>query len=127
MSSIFNPFSKNEVVGVVARPEADEIADEARDAGFEVEILCGSDDADAIDVGGEDTGTFGKVMRFFQEGEEKDTLRTFAERLRSGDVVVRILGVDDRADEAGEILARHGGESVWHYGRWTYTRIADQA
>lgn len=119
MVETFNPFEDDEVVGVVAPDRTAETVAAAEEAGFATQVLT---DPGAIDVEGdnEDSGLFDSVLRFFQEGEEKDTLRRFERRLRQGDHVVRLLKVGDRADEAGQILASHHAEVVWHFGSWTY-------
>lgn len=119
MASISNPFETDEVVGVTDKERSSALTKAAHAAGFDTEIIC---DPNQIDVEGraDDGSTFDKVLRFFQEGEEKDALRAFHDRLVEGDHVVRILEVGDRADEAGRLMADHDADLVWHYGRWTY-------
>ncbi len=122
MASISNPFETDEVVGVTTSEQSSGLQRAARDAGFNTEIVC---DPDKIDVEGQssDASTFDKVLRFFQEGEEKDALRAYRDRLVKGDHIVRILDVGDRSDEAGRLMAAHDADLVWHYGRWTFTPL----
>lgn len=122
MASISNPFETDEVVGVTTAEQSAALRKAARDEGFDAEIVC---DPDKIDVDGQssDTSMFDRVLRFFQEGEEKDALRAFRDRLVQGDHVVRIIGLGDRADEAGRLMAAHDADLVWHYGRWTFTPL----
>ncbi len=118
MASIDNPFSSDEVVGVIARDRLDAAVAAAESAGFVTESMSGQKDASMVDVDG-DSG-LSKILRFFQEGEEKDALRVYHDRLVEGDAVLRLLEVGDRAEEAGELLAAHQADTVWHYGKWTY-------
>ncbi len=122
MASISNPFETDEVVGVTSADTSATLRRAAEAAGFDTEIVC---DPAQIDVEGraEDSSTFDKVLRFFQQGEEKEALEAFHARLVEGDHVVRILGVGDRADEAGRLMAAHDADLVWHYGQWTYSPL----
>jgi hypothetical protein len=119
MASINNPFETDEVVGVVSAAASQGLRRAAEAAGFAVETVC---DPASIDVDGDrsDDSMFDTVLRFFQEGEEKDALRKYHERLVDGDHVIRILEVGDRADEAGKLMAANEAEIVWHFGDWTY-------
>lgn len=119
MASISNPFETDEVVGVLPADNSAVAVAEATDAGFKTQVLHGRIDADEIDVDGDD-GMFDRVLRFFQEGEQRDALEKYHQRLLDGDHVVRILAVGDREDVAGKLLAEHGGELIWHFGQWTY-------
>ena len=122
MASISNPFETDEVVGVVAASASADLCHDAKNAGFSVQVVR---DPETIDVEGDDddSSMFDSVLRFFQEGEEKDALRQYHERLVDGDHLVRIVEVGDRAEEAGALMAQHGGEVVWHFGSWTYTPL----
>lgn len=122
MASISNPFETDEVVGVVSASTSADLCEKAEKAGFDVQVVC---DPSTIDVDGDrsDDSMFDTVLRFFQEGEEKDTLRRYHQRLLDGDHVLRIVEVGDRADEAGKLMADHGAEVVWHFGKWTYTPL----
>ena len=119
MASISNPFETDEVVGVVAPENSAELREEAAAAGFEVRLVC---DPASIDLEGDksDDSMFDTVLRFFQEGEEKDVLRRYRQRLLDGDHLIRLVEVGDRADEAGALMASHEAEVVWHFGNWTY-------
>jgi len=123
MVEIFNPFENDEVVGVISPDRTDATVAAAEAAGFTAQVVK---DPAAIDVeAGDDDGLFASVLRFFQEGEEKDTLRRFERRLRQGDHIIRLLEVGDRSDEAGSLLAAHHAEVVWHFGSWTYRPLHD--
>lgn len=121
MAEINNPFENDEVAAVSPAGTCNDVVDSLKQAGFEVELLEGPFDADSIDIEGDDIGS--KIVRFFQQGEELDTLRHFKERLEAGDNVVRVIGVGERADEAAQIIVDQGGETVWHYGEWTYRKL----
>lgn len=118
MASINNPFETDEVVGVVPAADSDGLQAAAGAAGFDVRVIC---DPSTVDVDGEQGGSaFDSILRFFQEGEEKDALRTYHRRLVDGDHVIRLVEVGDRAEEAGRLMASHGADVVWHFGNWTY-------
>lgn len=121
MAEINVPFTDDEVVGVAPAGTRADLLAALRAAEFDFEVLEGPTDADKIDVDGE--GLASKIYRFFQQGEERKALERFQNRLMAGDDVVRIVGAGDRADEAGKVFADHGGETVWHYGRWTYRKL----
>ncbi len=123
MSDINNPFKNDEVVGVAPAGSRAEIVSALTGAGLDVEVLEGPTDADAIDVEGD--GLASKIVRFFQQGEERDTLEYFRSRLAMGDDVLRVVDVGDRAEEAGRIFVNHGGDTIWHYGAWTYRKLHD--
>ncbi|MEZ5379534.1 MAG: hypothetical protein R2733_23740 [Acidimicrobiales bacterium] len=123
MADINNPFQTDEVVGIAPAPRRNDIVDVLRTNGFDVEVLDGPHDADQIDLDGD--GLAGKIIRFFQQGEELDSLREFKAQLEDGNSVVRVLSVGDRAEEAGRIIVDGGGETIWHYGSWTYRKLHD--
>ena len=119
MAHIDNPFETDEVVGVVPPAQSAELRRAASDAGFDVQLVC---DPATIDIDGDrsDDSMFDTVLRFFQEGEEKDVLRQYHQRLVAGDHLIRLLSVGDRAEEAGVLMNEHGAQIVWHFGNWTY-------
>lgn len=119
MVDVFNPFKNDEVVGVVSPDVAVATLDAVRAAGFDVELVSEPSKVDA-DAQNEDGGLFDSILRFFQQGEAKDTLQRFEQRLSRGDNVVRILAVGDRAQEAGQILVDHDADLIWHFGSWTF-------
>lgn len=121
MADMYNPFNTDEVVGVAPAGETASARHALIDAGFEVEVLEGPIDADAIDVEGENVGS--KILRFFQQGEALDSLKRFKTRLEAGDDIIRVLAVGDRAAEAGQIFVDNGGETIWHYGKWTFQQL----
>lgn len=121
MADINNPFETDEVVGVIDADSSPQLQAAADDAGFTTVMLT---DAAAIDVDGEtEDGFFPRILRFLQQGEERQTLVRFRERLMAGDHVIRLVEVGDRVEEAGSLLADHGAELVWHYGKWSYTPL----
>jgi len=129
MADINNPLKRNEVVGVSPPARLTDITGALTAAGYEVEVVRGKADPrpadEQLDVDG-DEGFGAKILRFFQQGEEQDTLRHFSERLDAGDHLVRVLHVDDdNAETAGQIFADNGGDTIWHYGKWTYTQLFD--
>lgn len=123
MAEINNPFQTDEVVGIAPAQQRNDIVDALRTNGFEVEVLDGPGDASQIDIDGDNLAS--KVVRFFQQGEELDSLRAFKAQLEAGNSVVRALAVGDREEEAGKIIVDHGGEMIWHYGSWTYRKLHD--
>ncbi len=123
MADINNPFQTDEVVGIAPAAHRHDIVDSLRTNGFEIEVLDGPHDAEQIDIAGE--GLTSKIVRFFQQGEELDALRKFKAHLEQGDSVVRVLSVGDNAEAAGKIFVDHGGETIWHYGNWTYRQLHD--
>ncbi len=123
MANINNPFETDEVVGIAPAEHRNDIVDILRTNGFEIEVLDGPQDADQIDIDGDDLA--GKIIRFFQQGEELDSLREFKAQLDAGNSVIRVLAVGDEAETAGKIFVDHGGETIWHYGNWTYRKLFD--
>ena len=121
MTEINNPFTEDEVVGVAPARTLADVTTALRSAGFELEVLEGPTDADEIDITGDNVAS--KIKRFFQQGEERDTLEHFHERLEMGDDIVRIVSVGDQAELAGSIFVDNGGETIWHYGKWTYRKL----
>ncbi len=121
MSEINNPFQNDEVAAVAPAGTGTAVVTALKAAGFEVELLEGPTDTETIDIDGDGIGA--SIVRFFQQGEELDTLRHFKDRLAAGDDVVRAIEVGERAEEAGQLIADNGGETVWHYGKWTYRQL----
>ncbi len=121
MSEINNPFKNDEVAAVAPAGTGNAVVDALQASTFDVVLLAGPTDTEAIDIEGDGLGA--SIVRFFQQGEELDTLRHFKERLAEGDDVVRVIGVGERADEAAQIIVDNGGETVWHYGKWTYRKL----
>lgn len=124
MVDIFNPFENDEVIGVVSPERTDAVITAATSAGFTSSVVTDPASID-VEASDDDAGFFDSVLRLFQEGEEKDTLRRFEKRLRKGDHIIRLLDVGERSDEAGRLLAEHHAEVVWHFGSWTYRPLHD--
>jgi precorrin-6B methylase 2 len=117
---------ENTVVAILdAEPAVADAVTRLGAAGYDYEVLAGEEGRAHLDPGGEE-GVVSSIKRIIGTlGDQQRVLRNLDEALASGRSVVSVDTTPDDAAEAIEILREHGGEYVWKFGEWTYTRIGD--
>jgi len=95
-------------------------------AGYDVEVLKGSEGKDHLDPAGEKGGAASTIKRLLNAfGDQYRVLERLQDELDAGRQVVSVAAVSDEAGEAIRILKEHDGEYIWKFGSWTYTEIGD--
>ena len=114
------------VVAILDRePEAADAVEGLREAGYEVEVIIGEEGKEHLDPSGEE-GVMATVKRLIDAfGDQYRVLDRLNDELDKGNVVISVESRPDDADEAVRILRDHGGEYIWKFGTWTFTRIGE--
>lgn len=120
----FFHYPTNKLVGIVSTSEELQAAIvELNKGGFgedEIDMLCGKEGADRLDVTGEQHGLVARLYRFIEKfGDMESELREYRQELLSGHFLLAIDAADeDQKARALNILQSHGGRRVNFYGRW---------
>jgi hypothetical protein len=127
----FLRYPTNKLIGVVTTPEELQATiAELNEAGFgknEIDVLCGKEGADRLDVSGEHHGLLARLYRFIGKlGDiESKNLQEYQQELLRGHFVLAIQAADeDKRTQALNIIKSHGGHAVTFYGRWTVEGLA---
>ncbi|MGD2043472.1 MAG: hypothetical protein PVJ28_07455 [Acidimicrobiia bacterium] len=114
----------NTVVAILDHePEAADAIDRLSEAGYVFEVLRGADGKAHLDPAGEKSAkaTVKRLLNAF--GDQYRVLDRLEAELDKGSLVVSVDSPPDEADQAVRILQDHGGEYIWKFGSWTFTRI----
>ena len=117
---------RNKIVGIVDTPEEVQSAIvELNNAGFgedAIDVLCGKEGADRLDVTG---GKHGPLARLYRFVEQAKNLREYQQDLLSGHFLIAIEAAEeDKRAQALTILRSHGGHRVNFYGKWAVEGLA---
>lgn len=104
-------------------PAAADAIDRLSEAGYDFEVLQGDSGMEHLDPAGT-TRARATVQRLLNAfGDQYRVLDRLRAELEEGRLVVSVDSPPDEANEAVTILQDHGGEYIWKFGRWTFTRI----
>ena len=127
----FLRYPTNKLIGVVATPEELQATiTELNKAGFEeneIDVLCGKEGADRLDVSGKYHGLLARLYRYVGRlGDiESKNLQEYEQELLNGDYVLAIQVPDeDKRMQVLNVIKSHGGHAVTFYGRWTVEGLA---
>lgn len=107
------------------REAADEVIDRLTESGYDYELLEGEEGKAHLDPAG-DSGpgaTLKRLLNVF--GDQHRVVDHLNQQLDDGKVVVSVDAKPEDADEAAKVLQDNGGEFIWKFGTWTYTRAGD--
>lgn len=94
-------------------------------AGYDFEVLSGAEGKEHLDPGGEQ-GAKATVKRLLNAfGDQYRVLDRLRTGLDEGKLVISVDTTPDQAEDAVRILQDHGGDYIWKFGKWTFTRIGD--
>ncbi len=106
-------------------PAVADAVDRLSAAGYDFEVLRGTEGKDHLDPAGQ-KGAKATVKRLLSAfGDQYRVLDRLQSALDRGDLVVSVDASPDEATEAVHILQDHGGEYIWKFGSWTFTKISD--
>lgn len=116
----------NTVVAILDyEPNVADAVEQLSDAGYDFEVLRGDDGKEHLDPAG-DKGAKATVKRLLAAfGDQYRVLDRLYAELDKGHLVVSVDSTPDQAKEAVRILQDHGGEYIWKFGSWTFTRIGE--
>ncbi len=87
-----------------------------------IDVLCGKEGADRLDVTGEKHGLLARLYRFV--GQAKN-LREYHQDLLNGHFLIAIeASKEDERAQAFAILQSHGGRRINFYGKWSIKKMA---
>jgi len=106
-------------------PDVRDAVQSLTDAGYEFEVLRGEEGKAHLDPAGE-KGAGATIKRLLNAfGDQYRVLERLTEELDEGHLVISVDTQPDEAAEAIQILQDHGGEYIWKFGTWTFTRIGE--
>lgn len=106
-------------------PAAADAVGRLSEAGYDFEVLQGEEGKDHLDPGGTN-GAKATVKRLLNAfGDQYRVLDRLQAELDDGNLVISVESTPDQADQAVKILQDHGGEYIWKFGTWTFTRIGE--
>lgn len=107
------------------REAADEVVDRLTETGYEYELLEGKGGKAHLDPAG-DSGSGATLKRLLNVfGDQHRVLDHLNQQLEDGKVVISVDAKPEDADAAAKVLQDNGGEFIWRFGTWTYTRAGD--
>ncbi|MGD2059957.1 MAG: hypothetical protein PVF87_03760 [Acidimicrobiia bacterium] len=107
------------------RPAVADAVDRLSAAGYDLEVLRGAEGKDHLDPTGQ-KGAKATVKRLLNAfGDQYRVLDRLQSALDRGDIVVSVDSPPDEAADAVRILRDHGGEYIWKFGSWTFTKIGE--
>lgn len=114
------------VVAVLDNTEvAGEVVDRLTETGFDHELLEGEEGKAHLDPAS-DSGPGATLKRLLNVlGDQHRVLDHLNQQLDDGKVVISVDAKPEDADEAAKVLRDNGGEFIWKFGTWTYTRAGD--
>jgi len=118
-------FDDTVVAVLDSREAADVVVDCLATSGYDYELLEGEQGKAHLDPA-RDSGagaTLKRLLKVF--GDQHRVLDHLNQQLDDGKVVISIDAGPEEADGAAKVLQDNGGEFIWKFGTWTYTRAGD--
>lgn len=107
------------------RASADRAIDQLTGAGYDYEVLEGDEGKAHLDPAGI-SGTAATIKRLLNIfGDQYRVMEHLDRQLDDGKVVMSVDAKPNDADEAVKVLQDNGGEFIWKFGTWTFTRAGD--
>ena len=89
-----------------------------------VKALHGEIGQHILDAEGDEHGFYGLIARALQSYSiERSNLEKFESALRKGSYVVTVPAPNDQHKAVGDVLARHGGHTIYYYGEWVVIEL----
>lgn len=107
------------------RETADEVVDRLTEAGYDYELLESEEGKSHLDPAGESGpgATLKRLLNVF--GDQHRVMEHLNRQLDDGKIVMSVDAKPEDADRAVQLLKDNGGEFIWKFGTWTYTRAGD--
>lgn len=107
------------------RDSADSAIDQLIGAGFDYEVLEGDEGKAHLDPEGVSgpAATIKRLLNMF--GDQYRVMEHLNQQLDDGKVVISVDAKPEDADEAAKVLQDNGGDFIWKFGTWTFTRAGD--
>lgn len=113
-----------QVVAVIER-DGEDVIEDLRAAGYDVEVLEGEEGRRHLDADGSEHGGVVRVQRIIAMfGEERRILERLDEALADGLKVVAVHTPESPAD-ATEMLQDARSKWIWRFDGWTHERVGD--
>jgi hypothetical protein len=117
-------LTENTVIALFAEADGVESASsELSAAGYSFETYQGDEGRQELAAEGET----GFVRKFFNAlGDEYQVVERLDRQLGEGMLVVAVDTAENDPERAVEILNENGGQDMWKFDDWTYTRVATE-
>lgn len=106
--------------------DAGDAVEALRQKGFETVVLEGDEGRKALEPTGDRPGlgaTLKKLAAIY--GDELRIIERLDRALAEGKSLVAVTAEEEDKKSVVEVINAHGGESVWHFGEWTFEKIGD--
>lgn len=105
------------------RASAKRVVDRLTGARYDYEVLEGDEGKahlDSLGVSGP-VAMMKRLLNVF--GDQYRVMEHLDQQLDDGKVVISVDAKPEEADEAVHVLQNNGGEFIWKFGTWTFTRV----
>jgi hypothetical protein len=122
--SLLTPRDDDRVVAVMDDPSQVTAAiEDLVKEGYSQEaivVLCGAEGAARLEATDRRRGLLGGLYRFAERvlGDEPEERERYARELAAGRFLIAVPADESRKSHVAEVLARHGGHDMEHFGRY---------
>ncbi len=114
-------FPNQQLLAVFHGAGAEDAAHELRDLGCsedDVRILRGQEAIDSIVVTGKSKGPITQLLKGIQDhlSDEQTFMEQYENEARAGNTILVARVPEERADEARQLVARNGGQTIRYFG-----------
>jgi hypothetical protein len=104
--------------------KGDDAANALAQKGYDVVVLKGDEGRKALEPTGDEPG-LGAVLKKLAAiyGDELRIIERLDRELANGKTLVAVRAEEDQKPSVVELIKAYGGESVWHFGQWTFEKV----
>lgn len=103
---------------------ADDAIKMLRQKGFDVVVLQGDEGRKALEPATDEHGLGTALKRLAAlYGDELRIIERLDRELADGKTLVAVRAEEEQKTDVVETIKAHGGESVWHFGEWTFEKV----
>lgn len=104
--------------------EADEAVNALVQNGYDVVVLKGDKGRKALEPTGDEPGLGAALKKLAATyGDELRIIERLDRELADGKTLVAVRAEEEQKPSVVELIKAHGGESVWHFGQWTFEKV----
>lgn len=104
--------------------EADDAVNALVQNGYDVVVLKGDEGRKDLEPTGDEPGLGAALKKLAAiYGDELRIIERLDRELADGKTLVAVRAEEEQKPSVVELIKAHGGESVWHFGQWTFEKV----